>query len=145
VLQAMILTDKERMVLTPTYHVFHLYKPFRGATQLPLEMAAPARLRGDLTVPTMTASVARGTDGRLHYALANLDPRAPLGVQIRLNGAAARKVTGRILTASAMDSINTFDLPETVKPAAFDAARLSGGGLRVDIPARSIVVLSEVP
>ena len=144
VLQAMILTDKGRMVLTPTYHVFHLYKPFRGATQLPLEMAAPARIRGDLSVPTVTASVARSADGRLHYSIANLDPRAPVSVNVQLHGATARKVTGRILTAGAMDAINTFEKPETVKPAAFTAARLSNGALRVDIPAKSIIVLSEV-
>ena len=58
VLQAMILTDKDRMLLTPTYHVFHMYKPFRGATHLPVgargaatqdgrdQRAHPHRLRG---------------------------------------------------------------------------------------------------
>ena len=61
VLQAMILTDKEKMLLTPTYHVFHMYKPFRGATQLPVELEAPQHKLGEVSAPTFTASAARGT------------------------------------------------------------------------------------
>jgi alpha-L-arabinofuranosidase len=145
VLQAMILTDKEKMVVTPTYHVFHLYKPFRGATQLPVELAAPARMSGDLTVPTLTASAARDAGGRLHYALVNLDPRSTVEVRIKATGATPAKVSGRILTASAMDAINTFEKPATVKPAAFNGARIVDGSLRVEIPAKAIIVLSETP
>jgi alpha-N-arabinofuranosidase len=140
VLQAMILTDEERMLLTPTYHV---YKPFRGARQLPVEIAAPARMSGDLTVPTVTASAARDAQGRLHLALVNLDPRAPIDLQVKL-ATAPRAVTGRLLTAPAIDSINTFDKPETVKPVAFNGARVHGGGIRVVVPAKSVLVLSEV-
>jgi alpha-N-arabinofuranosidase len=143
VLQSVILTDKEKMLLTPTYHVFHMYKPFRGARQLPVELAAPALLRGDLTVPTVTASAARDAEGRLHYALVNLDPRAPVSVQIKVTGGMPKKLSGMILTANAMDAINTFDQPDNVKPAAFNGARVSDGVLRVEIPAKAIVVLSE--
>jgi alpha-N-arabinofuranosidase len=143
VLQAMILTDKEKMLLTPTYHVYHLYRSFRGATSLPVQLAAPARMSGDLTVPTVNASAARGRDGRLHYALVNLDPRSAVPVRIEVKGATPRKLTGRILTATAMDAINTFAKPEAVRPTPFNDARLGDGAIRVELPAKSIVVLSE--
>jgi alpha-L-arabinofuranosidase len=143
VLQAMILTDKEKMLLTPTYHVFHMYKPFRGARNLPVELAAPVRTLGELAVPTITASAARDAQGRTHYALVNLDPRTPVSVHIRTAGAPRGKLSGRILTADAMDAINTFDQPRNVTPAPFDGARITGGVLRVELPPKAIVVLSE--
>jgi alpha-N-arabinofuranosidase len=143
VLQAMILTDKERMLLTPTYHVFHMFKPFRGATSLPVELAAPAHTSGDLTVPTLTASAARDAQGRLHLALVNLDPRTAASVQVKIAGASVRKLGGRLLTARAMDAINTFDQPGNVRPAPFTGARMKDGAVHVEIPAKAVVVLSE--
>ena len=143
VLQAMILTDKEKMLLTPSYHVFHMYKPFRGATNLPVELAAPARVRGDLTAPTLNASAARDTAGRLHLAIVNLDPRASVVTRIRIAGATPRKLTGTILTANAMDAHNTFEKPDNVKPAAFSGARVQQDTVQVEVPAKSIIVLNE--
>src|SRR5690606_1401586 len=65
VLQAMILTDGPRMTLTPTYHVFHMYRPFQGATHLPAEIETPQYVVGDVTVPSVSVSAARGEDGRI--------------------------------------------------------------------------------
>ena len=144
VLQAMILTDKGRMVLTPTYHVFHMYKPFRGATHLPVELEAPQHKVSEASAPTLTVSAARGADGRLHIALVNLNPREAVSGEIRIPGAAPRKLAGSILTAAAMDAHNTFDKPEAVKPAAFNGARIRQGTVLVEVPAKSIIVLSEV-
>ena len=143
VLQAMILTDKGRMLLTPTYHVFHMYKPFRGATHLPVELVAPQHKMGEASAPTLTVSAARGSDGRLHIALVNLNPREALHGAIRIPGATPKKFSGTILTATAMDAHNTFDKPETVKPAAFKGARVQQGLVHVEVPAKSIIVLSE--
>ena len=143
VLQAMILTDKGRMLLTPTYHVFHMYKPFRGATHLPVELVAPQHKMGETSAPTLTVSAARGSDGKLHIALVNLNPREALIGAIRIPGATPKKFSGTILTATAMDAHNTFDKPETVKPAAFKGARVQQGLVHVEVPAKSIIVLSE--
>jgi alpha-L-arabinofuranosidase len=143
VLQAMILTDKEKMLLTPTYHVYHMYKPFRGATSLPVAIDAPKRKVVEVDVPTVTASAARGQDGRLHLALTNLDPRESVSLNIKVAGATPRKLTGRVLTSTALDAHNTFAKPKSIEPAAFDGARVSGGAIRVTLPAKSVVVLSE--
>ena len=94
VLQAMILTDKEKMLLTPTYHVFHMYKPFRGATHCRwssrrrnTSSARPARRRSP---PRPRAA----RDGRLHIALVNLDPRDAITGNIRMSGATPGKLVG---------------------------------------------------
>jgi hypothetical protein len=133
------------MLLTPTYHVFHMYKPFRGATHLPVELEAPQHKLGETSAPTLTVSAARGADGKLHIALVNLNPREAVSGTIRIPGATLKKVSGTILTATAMDAHNTFDKPETVKPAAFKGARVQQGLVHVEVPAKSIIVLSETP
>ena len=143
VLQAMILTDKEKMALTPTYHVYHMYKPFRGATALPVDVKAPTRKVGVNEYPTFTASAARDVKGRLVVAFVNLDPSNPVSVSIQVSGAKHGRLVGHVLTAAAMDAHNTFAQPATVKPAEFHGARMSGETLEVKMPAKSIVVLTE--
>ena len=59
VLQAMILTDKEKMLLTPTYHVFEMYKPFQNATLLPTELTTPEYKHGEVAIPAVSVSAAR--------------------------------------------------------------------------------------
>lgn len=138
VLQAMILTDGSKMVLTPTYYAFHMYQPFQGATVLPLEIEAPAY--GPLKAVDGTA--ARGADGKVWLALVNLDPRQVNMVSIALDGAGVRAVSGQVLTAQAMDAQNDFDAAPDVTPQPFLDARLSGGRLTATLPAKSLVVLT---
>jgi alpha-N-arabinofuranosidase len=142
VLQAMILTDKEKMVLTPTYHVYHMYKPFRGATMLPFNSASSAAEVAGSAPMFMSVSAARGTDGRVHIALANMDLTNAEHLSIKVEGANPMGLTAQILTATAMDAHNTFDKPEAVKPVAFKGASIQKGGVEVDVPAKSIIVLS---
>ena len=141
VLQAMILTDNDRMLLTPTYHVFDMYKPFKEATHVPLEVVEPDYGLGRFKVPAVHASAARGADGRLHVALANLDPNRAIKVAIKLVGAEARNATSRLLTAPAINAINTFDKPNTVRPVDFQGASLKGDTLTLDLPSKSVVVI----
>ena len=141
VLQAMILTEDGKMVLTPTYHAFEMYKPWQDATHLPLELQAPQYRAGETSVPAVHGSAVRGKDGRIHVALTNLDPDTPAQVSARIVGARAGGVSGRVLTAPSITAHNTFDAPETVKPVPFRGARLDGDSLRVELPAKSVVVL----
>ena len=142
VLQAMILTDGPRMALTPTYHVFHMYKPFQGATSLPVAIKTGTYRYGKWSVPQVSASAARTTEGTIVVGLANLDPHRPARVSALLNGVRAGKVKGEILTAGAMDAHNTFDNPDTVHPAAFEGVSLAGGKLTGTLPPQSVVVLT---
>ncbi len=141
VLQAMILTDKEKMILTPTYHAFEMYKPFQDATVLPIKLVTPDYVFGAHKIPAVSATAARATTGKVHIALVNVLPNESAAVSATLVGLAATGATGRVLTAPAVDSHNTFEAPAAVAPAAFTGATVADGKLTVTLPAKSIVVL----
>jgi alpha-L-arabinofuranosidase len=141
VLQAVILTDKERMILTPTYHVMEMYKVHQGARHVPVELTAPEYRRGAASVPSLHASASRDEAGRLHLSIVNLDPRRPAAVSLRAAGANVRSAAGRVLTAAAVNAMNTFGRPDEVRPAEFSGARAEGGALTLGLPPKSVVVL----
>jgi alpha-N-arabinofuranosidase len=136
VLQAMALTDGPRMVLTPTYHAFDLYRPFKGATPLNATLNAPTFSTGDVELPTVQVSAARGADGKLVLALVNLHPDRAARVTTNLTAAAK----GQVLTAPAMDAHNTFQQPQAVAPAPY-SAKPGPQGLVLELPPKSIVVV----
>lgn len=142
VLQAMILTDGPKMVLTPTYYVFHMFRPFQDATLLPTDLQAPAYTLGTTSVPGVSVSAARTATGEIAVALVNLDAHKATPLTLSIAGAKVRNVTGEILTAAALDAHNTFESPDAVKPSRFNGAALKDGRLSVTLPAKSVVVLS---
>jgi alpha-N-arabinofuranosidase len=142
VLQSMILTDKAKMLLTPTYHVFDMYKVHQGATSLPIELKSPDYAFGSEKIPAVSASASRDASGKVHLSLVNADPNREQPVSCELRGFSAKTVTGRILTAPAMNSHNTFDVPNLVSPMAFNNARIDGTTLKLTLPSKSVVVLT---
>ena len=143
VLQAMILTDKEMMLRTPTYWVFEMFKVHQGGTLLPVELQSPDYAFGQEKIPMLSASATRAADGSAaHLSLANTSPAQAVTLTVTLAGLAPQSVTGRILTAPAMNAHNTFAAPNAVQPTAFDGASLKGGTLEVKLPAKSVVVLA---
>ncbi len=141
VLQAMLLTDGARMVKTPTYWVFDLYKPWQDATVLPIDVTSPWYHKDAFALPAISASAVRDTAGQVHVALVNLDPTRAIPLSVALTGVAASSVSGRIVTGANMDSHNSFEQPDVVKPASFGAAQIAGGTLTATLPAMSVVVL----
>lgn len=142
VLQAMILTQGEKMVRTPTYYAFQMYEPFKETTFLPLQIDAPDYRFGEHAVPFVHGTAARDSKGNIHMALANLHAHSAASVVIRTDGRRFQHVSGRILTAAAINAINTFDRPDVVKPAAFTGAGLHDDELRIGLPSKSLVVLT---
>jgi alpha-N-arabinofuranosidase len=137
VLQAMILTDGERMVLTPTYHIFDMYQPFQDATPYPARVEGPNYTQGDYEIPMVDVSAARGSDGKLYLALVNVDPNRAARIDTSLTG----RASGRILTGNELDTHNSFDRPDTIQPVAFQGTT-RGGRLAFDLPAKSIAVVA---
>ncbi len=142
VLQAMILTDGPRMVLTPTYHVFAMYRPYMDGTVLPIAITSPWYDKDQWTMPAVSASAVRGQDGAVHVGMANLDPNRAATVDIAIVGLVPTGVTGQVLTAPQINSINSFDHPDTVVPVAFAGATIAGARLHVTLPAKSVVMLA---
>jgi len=117
-----------------------MYKVHQDAELLPITLDAGTYTYGGTTIPALSAS-ASAKDGRVHLTLTNVDPNQPRTVQASLRGGAFASVSGRILTADAMNAHNTFEQPNAVAPTAFDGARLDGDRLTITLPPKSIVVL----
>ena len=140
VLQAMILTKDDKMVLTPTYHVFHMYVPFQDATFVPLTFDAGAYTTDGVTLPRVDAVAARDKAGKVWIAVTNIDARSPATFSVSLAGVKATKASGQTLSAPKVNSINTFDAPNTVAPKAL-SAKVAGGKLTVTVAPASVTVL----
>ena len=141
VLQAMILTDKEKMVLTPTYHVFKMYVPFQDATFVPVAFDPGAYTHGSVTLPRVDAIAAKDASGKLWLAVTNLDPIRPATLEASLTGVTPRSAAGETLTAPAVDSVNGFDAPDSVAPKPI-AAKVHGSTLALTVAPKSVTVIS---
>jgi alpha-N-arabinofuranosidase len=141
VLQAMILTDKEKMIVTPSYHAFEMFAVHQDATLLPGELQSTDYQSGTQKIPTLSYSASRDTSGRIHISFCNLDPNQPAEVACELQGAKAQKLSGRVLTAPAMNAHNSFDQPNAVRPSEFKAFKTTANGFVASLPAKSVVVV----
>ena len=157
VLQAVILTDNEKMLLTPTYWVFYMYQVHQDATLLPVRFtgnkiavpgiaAAPAvagRQGGATnTIDVISVSASRDASGKVHISLVNIDPNNTQTVECDLGKFAAKSVTGKVLTSARITDHNTFENPNTVAVKDFNGAKINGGMLSVQLPSKSVVVLT---
>jgi len=141
VLQSVILTKDEKMILTPTYHVMEMYNVHQDAVMLPLTVASNDYVRGEKKLQAISASASKDKNGVVHISLVNIDAGKEQEVTIDLGGFSAKSVTGRILQSGKLQDHNSFDNVEKIKPVAFANATLDGNNLFVKIPAFSVVVL----
>jgi len=141
VLQALIFTEEEKMLLTPTYHVFKMYKVHHDALLLPVVLESPDYEYNGMALPMISASASRSADGIIHISIVNIDPHQDNQLAIDVRGADVSSVTGRILTAEKINSLNTFEDPDRVRLAEFKDLSFARGMLQVTMPAKSIVVL----
>jgi len=114
VLQAVVLTEGTRMILTPTYHVFDLYKVHQDAKMLPVKFTSPDYVLGEQSLPALNVSASRDSSGVVHITLVNIDPSKSITLTTTLNQVKWSSVTGQILTSAKITDINTFDKPNTV-------------------------------
>lgn len=141
VLQAMVMTDKQNMVLTPTYHVFKMYLPFQDATFVPVAFDAGTYTQGEIKLPRVDAIAARDKAGKLWLALTNVDPNQPAEIEVNLSGLSAKSVMGETLTAPKVDSVNTFEAPNTVLPKPV-LAKVAGGKVSIKLEPKSVTVIA---
>jgi alpha-L-arabinofuranosidase len=145
VLQALVLTDKDKMLLTPTYYVFDLYKVHQDAHSLSIRIKSPDYIYGNGKLPAVNASASRDSAGLVHISLVNIDPSEKITVHTALPGIAFSGIRGMILSSAKFTDINTFDQPEKVRTAPFTGAKKERDGLVVELPAGSVVVLELIP
>jgi alpha-N-arabinofuranosidase len=141
VLQALLLVDERGIILTPTYHVYEMYKVHQDATLLPAAVDCAPYQHADDSMPSLSLSASRDAAGKVHLTLCNFHPHEELELSCELRGMEPRGVTGRALTAGAMNAHNTFEQPEAVAPLPFDEALLVGNELRLKLPAKSVLAI----
>jgi alpha-N-arabinofuranosidase len=144
VLQAMILTDGPKMLLTPTYHVFKMYVPFQDATFIPLSYDAGKYAFDKYSLQRVDAIAARDKSGKIWLAITNVDPNKPATFDISVPGVTATKAVGETLSAAKIDSFNTFDAPNTVAPKPVSVAA-TGGKLSLTLAPASVTVVALEP
>jgi len=144
VLQAMVLTDKDKMVLTPTYYVFKMYVPFQDATFIPVAFDAGTYTHGGVSLPRVDAIAAKVADGKLLLEVTNLDAENPVTIDADMPGITANSASAETLTGAGVDSINTFASPNAVVPKP-TAIEIHDGKLSLTVAPRSVTVISIEP
>lgn len=142
VLQALILTDKEKMILTPTYHVFDLYKVHQDAKYLPIKFESPDYVVGDSKIPALNVSASIDSNKVIHISLVNLDAKKSINIRTELKGLNWKTISGQILNSEKLTDINTFENPNKLTIASFAGAKKEGNQLVANLPAHSVVVLT---
>jgi alpha-N-arabinofuranosidase len=142
VLQAVILTSGNKLILTPTYYVMEMYNVHQDATLLPITINSDDYVVGNEKLAAISASASKDKNGVVHISLVNIDPDHVHNVKLNLNGKKFTAVTGRILASAKVQDYNSFDSPEKIKTVAFNGATLKGDGLDVNLPGASVVVLT---
>ena len=144
VLQAMIVTEGPKMVLTPTYHVYKMYVPFQDATLLPISFNAGVYKFDKITLPKVDAIAAKCKDGKIWLALINLDPNNSTNVTAIIPGITATSAVGEVLTAASFNTINNFEAPNAVAPNPY-SAKAENGSLVLRLAPHSVTVVELRP
>lgn len=147
VLQSMILTNDDKMVLTPSYHVFRLYNVHQNALYLPATIEAPVRSVREqnhslTSIKLADATASRDKSGRTHVTLTNVDLEKGHQLTVTFDQLKPGKVSAEVLTSSHVNDCNTFESPDLIAPKPFKHFKVKGNTLTVDMPAMSIVALT---
>lgn len=141
VLQAVILTEGDKIVKTPTYHVFDIYKYHQDAelifSDIDIKMIG---VENEWQVPNLTESVSITSDGVLHLTMTNLSAEESFDIDAEIIGKKPEKVLGEIVTGE-IHAKNTFDEPECVVVRKYDGVQITEKGIRFIIPASSVLHL----
>ena len=140
VLQSVILTKDDKIVLTPTYYVFKMYTVHQDATLLPIELTCDDYIYGKEKIKSLNASASKDKNGKIHVSIVNLDPKNPRKIECEILGVKVKKATAEIITAEKMNAFNDFDKPEEVNIKSFKDFKISNSKLIANLPSKSVVM-----
>jgi alpha-N-arabinofuranosidase len=118
-----------------------MYVPFQDATFVPVTFDAGSYTHDNISLPRVDAIAAKDAAGKLWLEITNVDPSQPVEIEASLSGIAAKSASGQTLTAPKVDSVNTFDAPNTVAPKPV-SAKIQGGKLTLKLEPKSVTVIS---
>ena len=139
VIHSLILTKGDQHILTPTYHVFDLFKVHQDAMLIPLAIESPLYIKGNDSVNAVNLSASKDSAGITHITLTNLDPNKPYSIKIPLTG---KFMSGQLLSSGKVTDINTFTQPDKLKLQVFKDVKTDAKGIVVQLPAKSVVALA---
>ncbi len=143
VLQSMVLTHDDKMVKTPTFYVFKMYNAHHDALLLPTEVECEEYAYEEDTIPTLSASASKNTDGEINITVANVNPNKEASTSISTDTDGKLSIVdATIITADNMNALNDFDQAEYVNLQTFKEYKIKGGEMQVAIPAKSIVKIT---
>jgi alpha-N-arabinofuranosidase len=141
VLQAVILTNEAKMILTPTYHIMKMYTVHYDAQLIPLKFDAPVYEFNNETLPAISASASKDSNGLIHISIVNVDAKKENRIEIDLNSLGVKNITGTILTSEKLQDYNSFENPTKIETKEFKGFNLKKGILEVKIPPFSVIVI----
>lgn len=143
VLQSMMLTDGEKMILTPTYHVFDMFKGHQDATLLPFDLECETYSNADESLPTISASASKSDSGEVLLSLANLHPNRGFTMEGNIPDMDVKQSKGTILVDSDITAHNTFEAPNRVQPTSFNGVIWEDKQhFKIQLPAASVLALT---
>lgn len=141
VLQALILTKGNQLLLTPTYHVFDLFKVHMDAQLIPVSFTSPLYELGGQQLPAVNLSASKDSTGAVHITLVNLDPAKKQSLRLVLPGAKWNTVSGQQLSSALLTDINTFENGNKVRLEKYNGAKKEGNDLLLELPSKSVVMV----
>ncbi|MCL5069342.1 MAG: hypothetical protein M1308_00335 [Actinobacteria bacterium] len=142
ILQSLFITEEEKIVLTPTYYVFKMYKEHQNNTLLPIKVTCKEYKFQDMKIPQINASASKSSSGEINITVCNTNPKSSAIVDCRVNEHKINCASGKIISASDMDAHNTFEKPDVIKIADFNSFQYGETNLTIKLPPMSIVSLN---
>jgi alpha-N-arabinofuranosidase len=144
VLQAVILTNEEKMLLTPTYHVLEMFNVHQDATLLPTVLKSSDYENGQDKIQAISTSASKDKNGKTHISVVNIDPNKNHDIILEVRGEKITKVTGRILVSAKIQDHNTFESPKKIIPVIFKDFQITNNGIKFTMPPASVLVIEAI-
>ena len=141
VLQAVILTDKAKMILTPTYHVMQMYSVHQDAKLIPIKFESPLYTLNGKSLPAISVSASKDKSQNVHVSIVNVDLKKENTIEINMSELGVKDITATIVTSKNVQDHNTFDSPSNIQIETFKNFKNKKGNLTLTIPPFSVVML----
>lgn len=141
VLQAVILTDNAKMILTPTYHVMQMYAVHQDAKLLPVAFTSPDYTFNNEKLPALSVSASKDSAGLVHISVVNVDTQKANTIEIPIAALGFKTATASVLSSPKLQDYNSFENPNKIQPAVFNGLDIKNGKLKLTVPPFSVVVL----
>jgi alpha-N-arabinofuranosidase len=141
VLQSVVLTKDNQIVLTPTYYVFKMFVVHQDALKLPIDLKSSDYIYGNEKTPSLSVSASKDKSGKIHISVVNLDLAKAQDLSCEIRGNSISKISGQIITADKPNAYNDFGKKEDVNIKPFEGAKLQGNKLTLTIPAKSVIMI----